>query len=357
MVNFCRALEENGHAYYADGDLYYRVRSFDGYGKLSHRNIDELLAGARVDVNKLKENPLDFALWKKAKPGEPSWESPWGRGRPGWHIECSVMCESLLGETIDIHGGGQDLIFPHHENEIAQSEAKSGRPFARFWIHNGFVNIKEEKMSKSLGNFFTIRDILKLVNGETLRFFLLSTHYRGPLEYAQSKLYEAESSLERIYFYKDELSQAVASKKGADAVGEIEGIETVFYREFTDSITDDFNTPGALAALFDMIRSANKLLSEKLKEESLAKLKDMSGKIFKTVDTVLGVAGGTSEDWFAANLTIPVSEVEAAIEARAVARKSKDFAAADAVRAALAAKGVELIDTANGTRYRTKRIR
>jgi cysteinyl-tRNA synthetase len=357
MVNFCRALEENGHAYHADGDLYYRVRSFNGYGKLSHRNIDELLTGARVEVNKLKENPLDFALWKKAKPGEPSWESPWGKGRPGWHIECSVMCESLLGETIDIHGGGQDLIFPHHENEIAQSEAKSGHPFARFWVHNGFVNIKEEKMSKSLGNFFTIRDILKLVNGETLRFFLLSTHYRGPLEYAESKLYEAESSLERIYYYKDDLSYAIASKKGLEAIGEIEEIETVFYREFTDSITDDFNTPGALAALFDMVRSANKLLSAKLKEESLAKLKEVSGKIFKTVDTVLGVVGGTSEGWFAANLTIPASEVEAAIKARAAAREAKDFAAADAVRAALAAQGAELIDTADGTRYRTKRIR
>jgi cysteinyl-tRNA synthetase len=195
------------------------------------------------------------------------------------------------------------------------------------------------------------------VNGETLRFFLLSTHYRGPLEYAESKLYEAESSLERIYYYKDDLSQAVASKKGLDAIGEIEEIETVFYREFTDSVTDDFNTPSALAALFDMVRSANKLLSAKLKEESLLKLKDVSCKIFKTVDTVLGVAGGTSEGWFAANLTIPASEVEAAIKARAAAREAKDFAAADAVRAVLAAKGVELIDTADGTRYRTKRIR
>jgi cysteinyl-tRNA synthetase len=357
MVAFCRVLEEKGCAYYSDGDLYYRVRSFDGYGKLSHRNIDELLSGARVDVNASKENPLDFALWKKAKPGEPSWDSPWGKGRPGWHIECSVMCGSLLGETIDIHGGGQDLIFPHHENEIAQSEAKNGRPFARFWIHNGFVNIKEEKMSKSLGNFFTIRDVLKLVNGETLRFFLLSTHYRSPLEYAQYKLYEAESSLERIYFYKDELAYAAASPKGKDAVGEIEKINSTFYYDFTNSISDDFNTPGAIAAVFDMVRSANRILSLKLDEGSLLKLREVSNGIFNTIDKVLGVAGRTSEEWFAANLIIPVEEVAEAIKERAAARESKNFAAADAIRGTMAEKGVELIDTAGATRYRTKRIR
>jgi cysteinyl-tRNA synthetase len=357
MVAFCRSLEEKGYAYPSDGDLYYRVHSFDGYGKLSHRNIDELLSGARVDVNASKENPLDFVLWKKAKPGEPSWDSPWGKGRPGWHIECSVMCGSLLGETVDIHGGGQDLIFPHHENEIAQSEAKNDRPFVRFWIHNGFVNIKEEKMSKSLGNFFTIRDVLKVVNGETLRFFLLATHYRSPLEYAQSKLYEAESSLERIYFYKDELAYAEASPKGQDAGGEIEKLNSAFYSDFTAALSDDFNTPGAIAALFDMVRSANRLLSLKLNAASLSRLRAVSDDIFNTVDRALGVAGRTSEEWFAANLTLSAEEVAEAIKKRAAARAAKDFTAADAIRKAMAEKGVELIDTPNSTRYRTKRIR
>jgi cysteinyl-tRNA synthetase len=357
MVAFCRALEEKGYAYPSDGDLYYRVRSFEGYGKLSHRNTDELISGARVDVNTSKENPLDFALWKKAKPGEPSWDSPWGKGRPGWHIECSVMCGSLLGETIDIHGGGNDLIFPHHENEIAQSEAKNDRPFARFWMHNGFVNINGEKMSKSLGNFSTIRDILKLVDGETLRFFLLATHYRSPLEYAHSKLYEVESSLERIYFYKDELAYASPSPKGQDMGGEIEKINSDFYNDFTAAVSDDFNTPGAIAAVFDMVRSGNRLLSLKLNEASLSRLKDVSDGIFNTVYRVLGVAGKTSEEWFAANLTLPEEEVAEAIKKRAAAREAKDFAAADAIRRALAEKGVELIDTPNNTRYRTKRIR
>jgi cysteinyl-tRNA synthetase len=310
-----------------------------------------------VDVSEKKENPLDFALWKKAKPGEPSWNSPWGDGRPGWHIECSVMSEKLLGETIDIHGGGQDLIFPHHENEIAQSEAKCGATVARFWIHNGFVNIKEEKMSKSLGNFHTIRDILRLVSGETLRFFLLATHYRSPLEYTETKLYEAESSLERIYFYKDELSNAVPSKKGADAANEIAELKAAFDRNFLAAVTDDFNTPNALAALFDMVRSANRLLVSKLSEPSLALLKKVSAEIFVTVDKVLGVTGRTAEDWFAANLNIPLTEVEAAIERRNKARGEKDFAASDGIRAELAKQGIELIDTARGTRFRTKRIR
>lgn len=357
MVDFCRVLEEKGFAYSVDGDLYYRVHSFESYGKLSHRNIDDLLSGARVDINERKENPLDFALWKRAKPGEPSWDSPWGKGRPGWHIECSVMCGSLLGETIDIHGGGQDLIFPHHENEIAQSEAKNGLPYARFWIHNGFVNIREEKMSKSLGNFLTIRDILKTVNGETLRFFLLTTHYRSPLEYTQTKLYEAESSLERIYFYKDELTYAVPSSKGFDVLDEIETLKTDFYRNFIYAVTDDFNTPSAVAAIFDMVRAANKLLSQKLRENSLVKLRDVSAEIFKTIDNVLGVTGGTSEEWFAANLTVPESVVQEAIKKRAEARKNKDFAAADAIRDTLSAQGIEVIDTLGATRYRTRRVR
>ncbi|MDR2105392.1 MAG: class I tRNA ligase family protein, partial [Deferribacteraceae bacterium] len=256
------------------------------------------------------------------------------------------------------HGGGQDLIFPHHENEIAQSEAKTGKSFARFWIHNGFVNIKEEKMSKSLGNFFTIRDILKIVDGETLRFFLLTTHYRSPLEYSQNKLFEAESSLERIYYYKDELAYCLPSAKGLNALSEIDGLKTAFYDDFKRAITDDFNTPSAISVIFEMVRTANKLLSAKLQESSLLKLREVSAEIFNTVDKVLGIAGRNSSEWFAANSAIDAASVEEAIEKRDKARKERDFAAADEVRSCLAEQGVELIDTADGTtRYRTRRIR
>jgi cysteinyl-tRNA synthetase len=357
MVDFIQRLIDGGHAYESNGDVYYKVSSFADYGKLSGRNTDDLLAGARVDVNEQKTNPLDFALWKAAKPGEPFWSAPWGDGRPGWHIECSVMSEAILGVPLDIHGGGQDLIFPHHENEIAQSEAACSCNFAKLWMHNGFVNINEEKMSKSLGNFFTIRDILKVADGEVLRFFLLTTHYRQPLEYADVKLFDAENSLSRIYIYKDELNHAVPSAKGADLNAEVDAMKDSFYKAFRAAIEDDFNTPAALAAVFDMVRAGNTILTRKITSESLEHLRQVSADIFKDIDAVLAVCGRKADDWFRINLTMPESEVLAMIEDRNAARKEKNFARADEIRKALSDKGVELVDTAVGTRYRAVRKR
>jgi cysteinyl-tRNA synthetase len=267
------------------------------------------------------------------------------------------MSESILGMPIDIHGGGQDLIFPHHENEIAQSEAACGCEMSKFWMHNGFVNTNKEKMSKSLGNFFTIRDILEDIDPEVLRFFLLTTHYRQPLEYADSKLYEAESSLGRIYIFKDELNHAIASNKGKGSIEDINNLKTTFDKDFRGAIEDDFNTPAALAALFDFIRGGNKLLMDKLNEEALNCLKDVSGKVFDNIKSVLFVAFRSSEDWFAANLTIPEGELMVAINERNEARKAKNFKKSDEIRGELGAKGVELIDTPTGTRYRTSRAR
>ncbi|MDR2870565.1 MAG: cysteine--tRNA ligase [Deferribacteraceae bacterium] len=357
MIGFIESLITKGHAYASNGDVYFKVDSFAPYGKLSKRNIDDLQAGARVDINEQKANPLDFALWKAAKPGEPSWPSPWGEGRPGWHIECSVMSESILGTPIDIHGGGQDLVFPHHENEIAQSEAKCGCEFANVWMHNGFVNINKEKMSKSLNNFLTIRDILKDFDPEVLRFFLLTTQYRQPLEYADTKLFETESSLERIYTFKDELEHAISSKKGADAAKDIDEASAEFMKHFTEAMEDDFNTPAALAALFDVIRAFNKILMGKVNADSLEQLKAASEKVFSTVNTVLGVGYRSSKEWFEANLTMPEAELQGFIAARKQARVDKDFAKADQIRQELAAKGIELLDTPEGTRYRTRKIR
>ena len=265
MINYCERLIEKGNAYAVDGDVYFRVNSFKEYGKLSGRNLEDMMAGARVDVNDKKENPLDFALWKAAKQqGEPSWQSPWGQGRPGWHIECSVMSEAILGSHIDIHGGGQDLIFPHHENEIAQSEAISCSTFANYWIHNGFVNINKEKMSKSLNNFFTIRDILKICHPEALRLLFLMTHYRQPLEYSEDKLKEASAALQRIYIFLDEVAHLHGSKKGKNMSQEICDIKGHFIKEFEEAMNDDFNTPKAVAAIFEIVRMGNENLIMKV---------------------------------------------------------------------------------------------
>lgn len=357
IVKFCENLIQSGHAYESGGDVYYKVSSFPDYGKLSKRNVDDLQAGARVDVNDLKKEPMDFALWKAAKAGEPSWPSPWGDGRPGWHIECSVMSEKILGMPLDIHGGGQDLIFPHHENEIAQSEATCSCHLARLWMHNGFVNINKEKMSKSLGNFFTIREVLNMFDGEVLRFFLLLTQYRQPLDYSDSKIIEAETSLERIYTFKDELEYAVPSKKGKDNFAEIDAMKQKFDTDFKSALEDDFNTPMAVAALFEVVRAANTFLMNKLTTEGLSKLKEACVAIFNDVDKTLHVAHRSGKEWFMANLSISESEVNEAIENRKTARINKDFEKADLIRKELSQKGVELIDSPEGTRFRTKRIR
>ena len=353
MINYCERLIEKGNAYAVDGDVYFRVNSFKEYGKLSGRNLEDMMAGARVDVNDKKENPLDFALWKAAKQGEPSWTSPWGHGRPGWHIECSVMSEAILGSHIDIHGGGQDLIFPHHENEIAQSEAISCSTFANYWIHNGFVNINKEKMSKSLNNFFTIRDILKICHPEALRLLFLMTHYRQPLEYSEDKLKEASSALQRIYIFLDEVAHLHGSKKGKNMSQEICDIKGHFIKEFEEAMNDDFNTPKAVAAIFEIVRMGNTIIAGKPDNESAEHLKEVSSYIFDIVSKVLGIINHSADEWYKSNLKIPVSEVEALIAKRAEARKNKDFALADSVRAELTEKGIEIIDTPEGTRFRT----
>lgn len=353
MIEYCQRLIEKGNAYAVDGDVYFRVNSFKDYGKLSGRNLEDMMAGARVDVNDKKENPLDFALWKGAKAGEPSWDSPWGAGRPGWHIECSVMSESLLGSNIDIHGGGQDLIFPHHENEIAQSEAISCSTFANYWIHNGFVNINKEKMSKSLNNFFTIRDILKICHPEALRFLFLMTHYRQPLEYSEDKLKEATSALQRVYIYLDELEHLQGSKKGKSMHQEVCDMKEHFIKEFTEAMNDDFNTPKAVAALFEIVRMGNTIIASKPDLETTAQLKEVTDYIFQIVRKVLGVVNSSAESWYKSNLKIPLEEVESLIEKRTQARQNKDFALADSLRQELAEKGVELIDVVGGgSRFR-----
>ncbi len=346
MIDYCERLIEKGNAYAVDGDVYFRVNSFKEYGRLSGRNLEDMIAGARVDVNDKKENPLDFALWKAAKPDEPSWKSPWGQGRPGWHIECSVMSEAILGSNIDIHGGGQDLIFPHHENEIAQSEAISCSTFANYWIHNGFVNINKEKMSKSLNNFFTIRDILKICHPEALRLLFLMTHYRQPLEYSEDKLKEASSALHRIYIFLDEAAHLTGSKKGKNLKQEIGDMKSHFIKEFEESMNDDFNTPKAVAAIFEIVRMGNTIIAGKPDTESAEHLKEVSSYIFDIVSKVLGIINHSADEWYKSNLKIPVQEVEALILKRAEARKNKDFALADSVRA-------EFIDTLDGTRFRT----
>ena len=353
MIDYCERLIEKGNAYAVDGDVYFRVNSFKEYGRLSGRNLEDMIAGARVDVNDKKENPLDFALWKAAKPDEPSWKSPWGQGRPGWHIECSVMSEAILGSNIDIHGGGQDLIFPHHENEIAQSEAISCSTFANYWIHNGFVNINKEKMSKSLNNFFTIRDILKICHPEALRLLFLMTHYRQPLEYSEDKLKEASSALHRIYIFLDEAAHLTGSKKGKNLKQEIGDMKSHFIKEFEESMNDDFNTPKAVAAIFEIVRMGNTIIAGKPDTESAEHLKEVSSYIFDIVSKVLGIINHSADEWYKSNLKIPVQEVEALILKRAEARKNKDFALADSVRAELTEKGIEIIDTLDGTRFRT----
>ncbi|WP_273267107.1 cysteine--tRNA ligase [Flexistipes sinusarabici] len=356
MIELCSKLIEKGNAYEIDGDVYFRVKSFQEYGKLSNRDIEELKAGTRIEVRDNKEDPLDFALWKKSKEGEPGWESPWGKGRPGWHIECSVMSSKILGLPFDIHGGGKDLIFPHHENEIAQSEALCGCQFAKYWMHNGFVNINKEKMSKSLGNFFTIRDIIKEFEPESLRYFLLTTHYRSPLDFSEDKLIEAESALDRIYTLIDTMETYKAGKKGKNLIDEVSSIKSNFEKDFTEAMDDDFNTAAALSVIFEYIRKMNVLLENKPDKESFESLKNQFNDILKIVRSTFGIAAKTPEDWFRANLSIPENELFEKINQRNEYRKNKEFDKADKIRDELEEKGVELLDTPEGTKYRARRV-
>ena len=355
MLDMVSSLIEQGKAYEAEGDVYFSVRNFAEYGKLSGHRLDDLKAGARVEPGEHKRDPLDFALWKKSKPGEPSWDSPWGPGRPGWHIECSAMSRHFLGTQFDIHGGGKDLVFPHHENEIAQSQGCSGTPPVKYWLHNGFVNINEEIMSKSLGNFFTIRDILKRYHPEVLRLFLLSHHYRGPIDFADSYLNDAEKTLDRFY----EFFAAVQEIRGDLNIEE--GRSQPFIRKIEEAMNDDFNTAVTLAHMKEELRNLNKAMTDLNKQNGDWSGFDQAAAALKYACRLLGFMYHEPKDYKARVLAtkketmgLDVSQIEALIEQRKAAREAKDWAKADECRDALTALGVVLEDTAQGTVWKVK---
>jgi cysteinyl-tRNA synthetase len=360
IVDIVERLIEKGLAYESAGDVYYAVENFPGYLKLSKRNMDDMRAGARITPGEQKRNPMDFALWKAAKLGEPSWESPWGPGRPGWHIECSAMSMKYLGESFDIHGGGKDLVFPHHENEIAQSEGASGKPFVKYWLHNGFVNVNKEKMSKSLGNFFTIRDILKSYDPEVVRFFILTAHYRSPIDFSDQNLQDALAGLSRFYEALQVAAEAVADLPESDTVSEEGAALEAKYREAMD---DDFNTAQAIGHLFEGVRTMNRLCATKKfrkKADLVAAVQDLQ-RIVIRLGGVLGLFGSEPSVWldkqkFAAlaGLDISAEQIEQFIAERNQARKDKDFARSDAIRDELDGKGIVLLDSAQGTSWKIK---
>jgi len=336
IIDMVQTLIDKGFAYAGNnGDVYYRVRKFDGYGKLSGKILEELESGARVDVAEEKEDPLDFVLWKSAKPGEPSWSSPWGEGRPGWHIECSVMSCSCLGSNFDIHGGGPDLKFPHHENEIAQSEAANGGDYANTWMHAGALRIDGEKMSKSLGNFFTIRDVLKEYDAEVIRFFLASVQYRSEINYSQEGLQDAQAKLDRLY----------NALKGTDFNLELDLTDSVlagFVADFKAAMDDDFNTPKAIAVMFELVTQINKAEGEE---------KNKLASLLKTFADVLGCLQTDPEEYFKQGVDVDEAYIQDMIEKRKQAKKDKDFALADKIREDLDAQGIELQDSREGTTW------
>ncbi|MDD5772307.1 MAG: cysteine--tRNA ligase [bacterium] len=345
MVELISDLVKKGYAYESNGDVYFSVRKFKGYGKLSGRSLDELEAGARVEVNEQKKDPLDFALWKKSKPDEPWWDSPWGKGRPGWHIECSAMSKKYLGNTLDIHAGGQDLVFPHHENEVAQSEASTGEQFSRYWMHNGFVNINKEKMSKSLGNFFTISDILKKYDGEVVRFFLLSTHYRSPIDYSDKELDSAGNSVKRIYNtlanIDDLLNRGLQKEKRDDTDEEFLSKIKKSEEKFKEGMNDDFNTSEGVAAIFELVRDANIYMEKDPAKDILLSAKNK----IRELGNILGL--------FQKEIKESIEDVvEQKIKERENARKNKDFAASDRIRDELKNMGIILEDKKDGTRWK-----
>lgn len=344
IISIVSALIEKGYAYAVDGDVYFSTKKFHEYGKLSHQPLEDLEAGARINVGELKKEPMDFALWKNAKPGEPYWESPWGNGRPGWHIECSAMVRRYLGETIDIHCGGQDLIFPHHENEIAQSECCNGVPFANYWMHNGFITVDKVKMSKSLGNFFTVRDVAEKYGYEPIRLLMISCQYRSPINYSIEAIEQCKASLDRMYTCRNNLDFALenAVDEAGESDGEIIALIDKRKAEFVDAMEDDLNTADAIGVLFELIRDLNTNVNDKTVSKAVA---EYAISAFDELTGVLGLVysreqKGSLDD-----------AIEALIEQRNAARKAKNWAEADRIRDELKAQGIVLEDTAQGVKW------
>ena len=344
IIDIVQTLMDKGYAYEANGDVYYRTLKFRDYGKLSHQNLDDLMNGARVEINDGKENPMDFALWKAAKPGEPAWQSPWGMGRPGWHIECSAMSNRYLGKTIDIHTGGKDLVFPHHENEIAQSEAANGVPFVHYWLHNGFINVDNQKMSKSLGNFFTVREAAGVYGYDCIRMFMLMSHYRSPLNYSVDVLTQAQAGLERLQTAKDNLDFFVQNGRDgqlseADAAY-VAGLDK-YRQRFIDVMDDDFNTADAVSVIFELVRDVNAAVSPST--DPTKALASACRDVLLELCGVLGVPFAQADDLD--------RDIEEKIAARQAARKAKNWAEADRIRDELKAAGIILEDTPQGVKW------
>ena len=341
MLEFVGGLVEKGAAYPADGDVYFDITKAKDYGKLSGKNIDELQSGARIEVNSAKKNPGDFVLWKGKKEGEPFWASPWGDGRPGWHLECSVMAKTLLGETIDIHSGGEDLQFHHHENEIAQSETLTGKTFANYWLHNGMITVDGTKMSKSLGNFFTVREVANVFDLEVLRFFLLSAHYRSPINYSYDAMEQTKAGLDRLYGVRDHMEQLLKGDMEAGNDADFDADVQKEKEEFMAAMDDDLNTARATGALFTLARDINTFIAKGPKKDSLQSAYDT----FMELADVLGILYRREE-------TDEDSAIEALLEERKAARANKDFARADAIRDELFEKGIAIEDTREGTLWK-----
>lgn len=342
IIEIIKTLEEKGYAYAVDGDVYYRTLKFKDYGKLSHQPIDDLQSGARIAVGDKKEDPLDFALWKAAKEGEPYWDSPWGKGRPGWHIECSAMNKRYLGNTIDIHCGGQDLIFPHHENEIAQSEAANGCMFSKYWMHNGYINVDNVKMSKSLGNFKTVREIADVYGYEVIRYFLISSHYRSPINYNLEIIEQCKSALERLYNCRESLDFAIKNAK--TDIADNEEIMTLIdsrKEQFINSMDDDLNTADGIAAVFDLVSDINtKIINKEVSKNVCQKAADMFDELTGVLGLVYNRKSNDIND-----------DIEKLIEERQQARANKDWATADRIRDELKAQGITLKDTPQGVTW------
>jgi len=345
IIKIIETLIEKGHAYESQGDVYYSARSFKDYGKLSGKNVDDLESGARIDVSDIKRDPLDFALWKASKPGEPFWESPWGNGRPGWHIECSAMVDKYLGKTIDIHCGGVDLTFPHHENEIAQSEGAFGVPFCRFWVHNGFINVDNKKMSKSLGNFFTVRDAAEKYGYAAIRYFILSAHYKSPVNFSAEILAQAQSSVQRLYNCEENLRFLLKNAQGEITPEETEFIQKLDSRreEFIAVMEDDFNTADGLATLFEAVKDINIFVNAERSRGGLE-------QILAFYEEICGLLGFLKPEEKVEN-GFDDEKIEALLAERAAAKKEKNYARADEIRALLGENGIVIEDTPAGAKW------